>query len=400
MHRVYEIIFERMFNLISGDKMKRKYFNYLLLLLFFINISITAKIQINKKEHTSAVDEKISIQLQTVLNEQRKFYGIPGISAALITSNNNVWIGVDGHSSIKDSIRPEMVFGLGSVTMTYFAAIVMQLIENGKLSLDDSIKQWLPDMRFIDKSITIRQLLNHTSGLYRYLGTPKWFSEVIYTNADKIWSPKEIIDSFAEEPICNPGICWGESPFDYILLGIIVEKITGQKAADILKDFIISPLGLKNTSLYPDETDQSGKFAHFWFDVDHSGKLVDVFPVDSKIPLAAMFSSVWTSGAIISTAEDLAIFSKALFENRILSKTSLKQMVTPIQIGNSPEYGFSVVVDTIDKKTVFWHNGGIGYASVFFYVPDDRLTIAVLCNLMIDPKPIAVKLYNAYKKAD
>jgi D-alanyl-D-alanine carboxypeptidase len=125
-----------------------------------------------------------------------------------------------------------------------------------------------------------------------------------------------------------------------------------------------------------------------------------VFPEGSKVPLAAMFSSAWTSGAIISTAEDLAIFTKALFENRVVSKTSLKQMVKPIQINDSPKYGFSVVVDTIDKKTVYWHNGGIGYASVFLYVPDDRITIAVLCNLMVDPKPIAFALYNVYKKAD
>jgi D-alanyl-D-alanine carboxypeptidase len=379
----------------------KNYFNYFLMLILFTSSSVIVKSQNNSKGSKSVIDDQISKQLQAVLNEQRHLHGIPGISAVLISPENKIWIGVDGYSSGEDSIKPEMVFGLGSVTKIYFATIVMQLVEKGRLSLDSSIKQWLPDdMPFIDNSITIRQLLNHTSGLYRYQGSPKWFREVIDTNTNKIWSPKEIVDSFAEKPICNPGICWGESPFDYILLGMIVEKITGKKAADVLTDFIISPLGLKNTSLYPDETDQSGKFAHFWWDVDHSGKLTDVFPEGSKVPLAAMFSSAWTSGAIISTAEDLAIFTKALFENRVLSKISLKQMVTPIQIGNSPEYGFSVVVDTIDKKKVYWHTGGIGYASVFFYVPDDRLTIAVLCNLMVDPKPVAVALYNIYKKAD
>ena len=378
----------------------KNYFNYLLMLLLFTSCSLTVKSQNNSKGLKNQIDEQISTQLQSVLKKQRQLHGIPGISAAIITAENKIWIGVDGNSSKTDSIKPEMVFGLGSVTKTYFAAIVMQLVEKGKLSLDDSIKRWLPDMHFIDIRITVRQLLNHTSGLSRYQGTSKWFREVIYTNTNKIWSPKEIVDSFAEKPICNPGICWGESPFDYILLGMIVEKITGKKAADVLTDFIISPLGLKNTSLYPDETDQSGKFAHFWWDVDQSGKLADVFPEGSKVPLAAMFSSAWTSGAIISTAEDLAIFTKALFENRVVSKTSLKQMVKPIQINDSPKYGFSVVVDTIDKKTVYWHNGGIGYASVFLYVPDDRITIAVLCNLMVDPKPIAFALYNVYKKAD
>jgi D-alanyl-D-alanine carboxypeptidase len=386
-------MFAGKFNLKSEDKMKRKYFNYLLMLLFFISSSVIVKSENINEGHNCAIDEQISAQLQTVLNEQRHLYGIPGISAALITSKNKIWIGVDGHSSEKDSIQPEMVFGLGSVTKTYFAAIVMQLVEKGKLSLDDSIRQWLPDMHFINNSITIRQLLNHTSGLYIYQGTPKWLREITI-NPNKIWSPKEIIDSLVKEPRCNPGACWDESAADYVLLGMIIETATGKKAVDVLKDYITSPLGLKHTTLYPDESYQSAQLAHFWYDIDHSGKLVDVFLVGSKIPFAALFSGVWTSGAIISTAEDLAIFSKALFENRILSKTSLKQMVTPIQIGNSPEYGFSVVVDTIDKKTVYWHTGGIGYASVFLYVPDDRLTIAVLGNLMVDPKPIAVALYS------
>ncbi len=347
----------------------------------------------------SQIDGQVSARLESVLKEQRQLYGIPGIAAALITSDNRKWTGADGCSSKIDSITPGMLFGLGSVTKTYFATIVMKLAEEGKLSLDDSIKQWLPDMKNVDNRIIIRQLLNHTSGLYKYQGTPKWFAEVI-TSANKIWSPKEIVDSLVKKPRCNPGVCWGESASDYVLLGMIIEKATGKKAAEVLTDYIAKPLCLKSTVLYPDDTIKSGKLAHFWWDIDHSGKLVDVFPEDSKLPLAAMFSSVWTSGAIISNAEDLAFFSKALFENKILSGTSLKQMVTPIKIGDSPEYGFSVVVDTIDKKTVYWHTGGIGYSSVFFYVPDDRVTIAVLCNLMIDTKPIAISLYNAYKKVE
>jgi D-alanyl-D-alanine carboxypeptidase len=376
----------------------KNYFNHFLMILFLTLINFTVRSQSNSKFLTTPVDDKTSLRLQTVLAEQRQSKSIPGLSAALITPENKIWIGTDGHSSQNDIIKADMVFGLGSVTKTYFAAIVMQLVEKGKLSLDDSIHRWLPSMKFITKDITIRQLLNHTSGLSRYQGTPKWFREVSMINKDKIWSPGEIIDSLVGAPKCNPGACWGESAVDYVLLGMIIEKVTGQKAAYALRS-LTSSLGLKHTSLYPDETNQSSKIVHFWWDVDRSGKLVDVFPVDSKIPLAAMFSSVWTSGAIISTASDLVIFSKALFENKVLSKTSLIQMITPIQIGNSPAYGFSVVVDSLNNKPMYWHTGGIGYSSVFLYLPDERITVAVLCNLMVDPKPIALSLYYAYKKS-
>jgi D-alanyl-D-alanine carboxypeptidase len=234
--------------------------------------------------------------------------------------------------------------------------------------------------------------------LYRYQGRPEWLEEVTATNADKIWSSKEIIDNLVKEPACKPGTCWGESATDYVLLGMIIEKVTGQKAANVLKERIILPLNLRHTYLYPDETYPSEQFAHLWWDVNSSGKLVDVFPKGTKIPLAALFSSVWTSGAMISTAEDLAIFSKALFENKVLSGASLRQMVTPIQLGQSPKYGFSVIIDTLNGKTVYWHTGGIAYTSVFYYIPDDKLTIVVLCNSYVDPKPIAVTLYNKYKQ--
>jgi D-alanyl-D-alanine carboxypeptidase len=369
----------------------------LLLVSFFLNVGYT--------KGNDSIDKGLAKQLQTVLEQQHDFYKIPGISTALITSDGQKWLGVCGYSAEKDSMKPEILFGLASVTKTYIAALLLKLVEEKKLSLNDSIKQWLPNMCFVDSTITIRQLLNHTSGLYRYQGTPKWFKE-IETNDDKIWRPEEIIATFLSERVGKPGSVWGESAADYVLLGMIIEKATDEKAANLLREKIILPLNLKHTYLYPDEINSSEKLAHFWWDINHTGKLVDVFPLKSRIPLASMFSSFWTSGAIFSTAEDLAIFSKALFERGILSDSSFKQMITPIQIGNSPKYGFSVVVDTIEGKTVYWHNGGAGYMSVFFYIPDDKLSIVVLCNSFavlnnsfVDPKDFAIKLYKEYKNS-
>ena len=366
----------------------RATFTFLLLAAFFLNNGLSKR---NDK-----VNKTLAKQLQKILEQQKDLYKIPGISAALITSNGQKWIGVCGYSAENDSMKPEMLFGLASVSKTYVAALVLRLVEEKKLSLDDSIKQWLPSMNFIDGAITIRQLLNHTSGLYRYQGSPKWF-QAITTNDEKIWLPKEIINTFLDKPAGNPGKVWGETAADYVLIGMIIEKATGYKAADLLREKILTPLKLNHTYLYPDETISSEKLAHFWWDVNRTGNLVDVFPIGSKTPLASMFSSVWTSGAILSTAEDLTIFSKALFEGRILSDSSFKQMITPMQLGNSPKYGFSVVIDTIEGKIVYWHTGGSGYTSVFYYIPENKLSIAVLCDSFVDPKPIAVELYKEFK---
>ncbi len=340
------------------------------------------------------VDPVLEKQLHSVLEQQRNLNGIPGISAAVIGKDQK-WLGTFGYSAEKVSIYPEMLFGSGSVSKIYIAALILKLVEEKILSLDDPISRWLSKKQFIDSAITIRQLLNHTSGLYRYQGTPKWFG-AITTNDEKHWKPEEILETFVSIPVDKPGIVWGESAADYVLLGMIIEKAIGQKVVELLREKIITPLNLKHTYLYPDETFSSEELAHFWWDVNRTGKLVDVFPLESKVPLSSMFSSVWTSGAILSTAEDLAVFTKALFEGKVLSGSSLEQMLTPIKIEDSPEYGFSVIIDTIDGKIAYWHTGGIGYSSVFYYIAENKLSVTVLCNSLIDPKPIAVELYKSY----
>jgi len=137
--------------------------------------------------------------------------------------------------------------------------------------------------------------------------------------------------------------------------------------------------------------------AHMWWDVNGSGKPVDVVAGTADLPLAALFSSLWTSGAMHSTAEDLARFSKELFEGRLLKEYSLEEMLSPgPELYAGTHYGYSVVVDQVNGQTVYWHSGGAGYSSIYYYFPEEGLSIAVLCNLMVDPKPIAIALYEAY----
>lgn len=343
--------------------------------------------------NSSRIHPSLASQLQTVLDDQRRSQGIPGISAAVITQKGQKWFGVSGHSAKKDSLKPEMLFGLGSITKTYIAALVLKLVEEGKLSLDDPVNRWLTSIPFVNGSITIRQLLNHTSGLYRYQQKPEYYESVV-THHDKVWKPQEILDTFLKEPETG----WGESAADYVLLGMIIEKATGKRVSTELRERFFIPLKLNRTFLYPDERYPLKNLAHLWWDVDGSGKIVDVLSDTTATSLVALFSSVWTSGAIHSTAEDLAIWTKELFDGHILKEISLKRMITPTTVTPSLQYGFSVVVDKINEKTVYWHTGGIGYCSVYYYIPADSLSIAVLCNSIADPQSIAIELYDKYTK--
>ena len=321
---------------------------------------------------------------------------VPGISAAVILPDGTTWLGVSGKSSDSEAMNSAMLFGLASVTKTYIAALILLLAEEDALSVEDSIGQWLPELGQIDGNITIRQLLNHTSGLYRYQQEPEYLA-AIFAQPEKIWTAQEILEGFQGEPECRPGSCFGESAMDYVLLGMVVEQITGSSVSGQLTSRFFNPLELEYTFLYPEQRYPTEMMAHMWWDVTASGAPVDVMTGTGDLPLAALFSSVWTSGALHSTAEDLARFAKELFEGRVLDEHSLEEMLSAgPELHPGAYYGYSVILDRVNGQAVYWHPGGAGYSSVYCYFPQDGLSIAVLCNLMVDLKPIAVALYEAY----
>jgi D-alanyl-D-alanine carboxypeptidase len=342
------------------------------------------------------MNKKMAKPFQETLNQQRQELKVPGISAAVILPNSTTWLGVSGKSSDSEAMDSTMLFGLGSVTKTYIAALVLQLAEEGTLSVEDTVVHWIPELGQIDGNIKIRQLLNHTSGLYRYQLKPEYLA-AINAQPEKVWTAQEILEKFQGEPECQPGSCWGESAMDYVLLGMIIEKITGSSVSSQLATRFFTPLKLEHTFLYPEQKYPTEMMAHMWWDVTGSGEPVDVLAGTADLPLAGLFSSLWTSGAMHSTAEDLARFSKELFEGRALKENSLEEMLAPgPELYAGAHYGYSVVIDQVDGQTFYWHSGGAGYSSVYYYSSKDGLSIAVLCNLMVDPKSIAIALYETY----
>ncbi len=340
--------------------------------------------------------EKMAKPFQETLDQQRTELEVPGISAAVILPDGTTWLGVSGKSSDSEAMTSAMLFGLGSVTKTYIAALILQLAEEGNLSVKDSVGQWIPELGQIDGNITIRQLLNHTSGLYRYQLKPEYLA-AITVQPERVWTAQEILKEFQGEPECQPGACWGESAMDYVLLGMIIEKVTGSSVSSQLVTRFFTPLKLEQTFLYPEQKYPAEMMAHMWWDVTGSGEPVDVVAGAGALPLAGLFSSLWTSGAMHSTAEDLARFVKDLFEGKVLEEDSLEEMLSPgPELYPGAHYGFSVIIDQINGQTVYWHSGGAGYSSIYYYFSEDCLSIAVLCNLMVDPKPIAIALYQAY----
>ncbi len=330
--------------------------------------------------------------------EPRQELQVPGISAAIILPDGTTWLGVSGKSSETEAMNSDMLFGLASVSKTYIAALVVQLAEEGALSVEDPIGQWITELGQIDGNITIRQLLNHTSGLYEFQRKPEYLA-AIFAEPGKIWTAREIVGKFQGEPECEPGSCFRESLMDYILLGIVIEKATGTSVSQQLTERFLNPLKLEQTFLYPEQKYPAEMMAHMWWDVAGTGEPVDVVAGTGDLPLAGLFSSLWTGGSMHASAGDLARFAKGLFEGSVLGKDALEEMLSPgPELDDGAHYGYSVVIDKVNGQTVYWHPGGVGYSSIYFYFPEDGLSIAVLGNLMVDLKPIAIALHGTYQE--
>ena len=347
-------------------------------------------------QRQTSMAEELAKPFQETIEQQRRRFNIPGVSAAVILPDGTTWLGVGGMSSNRQAMEPDMLFGLASVSKTYTAALVTQLEAEGLLSVDDPIGKWVPDLGRIDPNIPIRMLLHHTSGLYRYQQNPEYYAASL-TQPERLWKPQEIVQEFQGEPECQPGQCFGESAMDYVLLGMVIEKATGSSASSQLSDRFFKPLGLENTFLYPDQGYPMEKRAHMWLDVSGNGEPIDVVELAGERRQTTLWSGLWTSGAIHATAEDLARFTQALFEGRVIQPGALKEMLTPgPELSRYEHYGYSVVIEEMDGKTVYWHTGGAGYSSVYLYAPEDRISIAVLGNRMVNLEPAALALYKAY----
>jgi D-alanyl-D-alanine carboxypeptidase len=299
-----------------------------------------------------------------------------GASAAVV--GDKAWYGASGLANIRTNtpVKPEDRFQIGSITKTFVATTVLQLAEEGKLSLEDTIDKHLPDeiiSLLPDNDITVRQLLNHTSGIADYLRPLLDFG----INLFREWQPEDLIELVAGKPLSfDPGASWFYSNTNYILLGQIVENVTGRSIASEVRTRILEPLKLDNT-FFADTEEVPGGFVSGYWDIDNDGDLNDVSSFNLTI-----FGS---SGSIVSNNEDLADFGKGLFEGILLKPASLNQMLTFEEATGSRTfsgYGLGVArLKTSDGELIYGHNGlTLGYRANMWYVPDSELIYVDLQN--------------------
>jgi len=294
----------------------------------------------------------------------------PGISIAVIRAGRDtlVYEGY-GKSDLENDVAatPATVYRVGSITKQFTAAAVMRLVEQGSVHLGDSIGQYLPDLPRAWRPVQVRQLLNHTSGIPSY------------TNLGDSWakrwgehmSPDTLVALTANAPMdFAPGTGWRYDNTGYVLLGMLIEKVSGKPYAEYLDSTFFQPLGLTHT-LY---CDRAPLIPHRSRGYQRDGKSFTNAPyLDMSQPYAA--------GALCSTVGDLARWNLLLATGKVVSPASYARMTTPEGNAGLNHYGFGLVRGAVGSHIMITHGGGIhGFITSNAYFPADSISITVLAN--------------------
>lgn len=340
------------------------------------------------KTSTPTVSQKINPAAQTKLEQLVQSNNITGLSFSIIYPNGKQENYVSGFSDVEEKIplNTNHVFFSGSIGKTYAAALLFQLVDEGKVDLSQKYKTYFPNLEWLSKvpnidDITVSMLLEHTSGLPRYvLGEKVW--EVLHNNPDKVWSYQDRMSYiFGEAPVHEAGKGWAYSDTNYILIGMLIEKILGEYYYDIVKSRILKAKKLEST--HPLDKRTIPNLAVGYSQLPPSFKIPNKTVTNGKYVFNPQME--WTGGGMSSTARDLARWAKIYFEGGLFSKALLEKMTTINPNGNKVmgenSYGMGSFIYALKSGKAYGHTGFMpGYNSIFVYLPKEKIAIALQSN--------------------
>jgi D-alanyl-D-alanine carboxypeptidase len=301
--------------------------------------------------------------------------GAPG-ALAVVRTPTGVRRAASGLAEVSPRVKLRATddFRIASLTKSFVATVVLQLVGEGKVGLDDTVEHWLPGMVPTGSTITIRELLNHTSGLYNYSDN-EGFRSRLASDPMHNWTPAELIAiGTSQPPYFQPGTAWSYSNTNYILLGLIVEKATGSTLEQQLRSRLFQPLGLASTS-FPATVEIDGSYAHGYVGaatLPLGGKLLDISPLMSP-------SWMWAAGAIVSNGDDVTRFYTGLLGGGLLPPSLLAAMRT---VYDGSGYGLGIARFVTACGTAYGHTGdALGWRTVGLVRSNARRAAVVMVNI-------------------
>ncbi|MBS1529585.1 MAG: beta-lactamase family protein [Bacteroidetes bacterium] len=366
-----------------------------------------------------AQNDALKQKIQAKLDSFRLAGKFPGLTLGVALPDNTILAFASGSADSTKHIPMTTGSYLmeGSVGKTYVSAVTMQLIAEGKFSLDDKVSKYLGHYDWYGRmpnaqDITIKMLMNHTSGIMRYEFKPA-FTKDLTNNPDKVWKPEELLAYVLDEkPSFKAGEGWEYSDTNYIVLAMIIEQVTGKKYYDLMKERILKPLHLTQTK--PSDHRKLPGLVQGYAGIknDFGGKS-EVIGDDGKFIINPQFE--WTGGGIYCTSRDLARWAKLLYEGKACDPSMLPLMETGTaakMLGQNTEYGLGVIIHHSDKYGTFIGHSGFfpGYLTEMYYFPQYKMAFAVqtntsdFSNKKISPLKILVEIakttYEESRKAN
>ena len=332
-------------------------------------------------------------RLQSLVDSMHRGSGYPGISVGVAGPSGSLGVAAGlADTARREPLSPQHLLLQGSVGKTYAAALALQLIAEGKLDLDAPISRylgaetWFARLPNADR-IRVRHLMNHSSGLVRY-EFGEAFTRALSAQPDRVWRPEELVAFILGQPApFAPGEGWEYSDTNYIVLGMILEKVSGRRVYDEVERRFLRPLALTRT--VPSDRRRIAGLAQGYAGPGNAfgGSDAMILP-DGRFAINPQFE--WTGGGMASSTEDLARWGFALYGGRVLRPSELALMLEGVPAPLGPQgtaYGLGVIVRPLPVGTSWGHSGFFpGYLTEMMYFPAERWAIAVQVNSSAAPR--------------
>ena len=363
-------------------KFRRSFLSGLLILLAAVG---------NAAAQAPAAHEEVRARVQAVLDSLHANGRFAGATAGVVLADGSSFgVAVGESDSVANApMRPDDRMLAGSVGKTFFAAVVLQLVHEGRIALDDPLSKYLGDEPWWKDDagrtrlpngddITLRMLMNHTSGIVRYEFNPAFTAEVT-KDPYRVWQPAEQIAFVLDtEPPFAAGQGWDYSDTNYILLGMVIEKVTGQRAYDMIRSRVLEPLGLRD--VVPSDSPEIPGLVQGYAGANNPFGGADAVIVDGRLAFNPQFE--WAGGGFATTSQDLARWAKALYEGRAFDASLMPQVLDGVEARQlRARYGLGVIIRDTPLGPAYGHSGFFpGYLTEMRYFPEHGIAVAFQVN--------------------
>ena len=357
---------------------------------------------------TSAVAHPLAARLQKTLDRFAAAHRLPGASVTITWRDGRTWTGTTGMADVKTGrkVTPDTAFAIASMSKTFTSALILSLVDDGKLSLDTKVAPILPAVRLgtpgvpIPPGVTVRMLLDHTSGLADFF-FGKGIDAALLARRGATWTADQAL-AYVGKPLGKPGRTWHYSNTNYLLLGLLAEKVVGKPFATQVRDRFLDPLKLDGAYVQVAEK-PPGPIAQGYYYTGYSLAEVPKGLADAGrtvVPFTSVITAAGSAGDVAATSADLAAWARALYGGAVLRPETLAAAVADAKktarYHPYVPYGLGVQVTKIGDRVALGHSGRfIGVRGELRYLPADGLAIAIVANQNgVDTRPLIAKLIS------